>query len=59
MNLLKKIIGQKETISKSVLRVTYENLALWPKVEKLYNERKIKTDSNGRFRYLHVRLLVI
>lgn len=53
MSLLKKILGQKETKSKSVLRVTYENLALWPKTEKLYNERKIRIDSNGRFRYLH------
>jgi len=35
------------------IRITKDNISLFPKYEKLLHDNKIKFDSLGRLRYLH------
>jgi len=56
MRFLKKLFWRdldKGRASAQSIRITLDNIGLWVKIEKAFREGKIKSDSNGRLRYLH------
>lgn len=54
MKLIKKLLSfNKKAKIKKRIRITNDNLLLWPKFKKLHDDGKVKFDTKGRLRYLH------
>ena len=56
MDFLKKIFINESTNDSGPpkrIRLTADNVGLWPTFSKLLKENKIKFDNAGRLRYLH------
>ena len=54
MSFWRKILGLDEnTKIPERIRITQSNIDDWAKFQKLYDNQKLKFDSEGRLRYLH------
>jgi hypothetical protein len=49
--ILNKMFGKPKPAE--TVKITRANISSWPKLEKLFNDGQIKSDSLGQLRYLH------